>query len=257
MKRFPRFLTFVPERTDYVRLVRFFFLMVTLVGSISPVEAQPLTLSAAPVSAEAQKRKANRDRLFAEAKKRENRLPPTPGQIARERERKLAERASNRKTLAMHVRWSPGALGSSEKIMKKARDPRRMRESQTKLRTVIHRLESQLGKPYQWGGASPHEGFDCSGLVFYAFNHVLEQKLPRTANSMYKDNRLKPVRQPHLKKGDLVFFNINQRPGADHVGVYLGEGQFIEAPRTGLTIRISQLTDDFWQKRYLGARRVL
>jgi cell wall-associated NlpC family hydrolase len=114
-----------------------------------------------------------------------------------------------------------------------------------------------LGKPYLWGGNSPTEGFDCSGLVFYAFNHVLERKLPRTANGMYRDDGLKSVHRGSLKQGDLVFFNINQRPGADHVGVYLGDGRFIEAPRTGLKIRISQLSDDFWQSHYLGARRVL
>ena len=74
---------------------------------------------------------------------------------------------------------------------------------------------------------------------------------------MFRDNGLKSVRRSSLKQGDLVFFNINQRPGADHVGVYLGDGRFIEAPRAGLKIRISQLTDDFWQSHYLGARRVL
>ncbi|CAK6496821.1 hypothetical protein PANNVG_03085 [Pantoea sp. Nvir] len=231
--------------------------MAILAGPLASAEAQPVSLSGSTISAEAQQRKANRDRLFAQAKKRKTGVPATPGQLSRERERKLAQRLSNRKMLAMHPRWEPGVLGGSEKMLNRVRDKRRVRESQTKLRTVLQRLKSQLGKPYQWGGASPHEGFDCSGLVFYAFNHVLEQKLPRTANSMFQDNRLKRVQQQHLKKGDLIFFNINQRPGADHVGVYLGEGQFIEAPRTGLTIRISQLTSDFWQQRYLGARRVL
>lgn len=86
---------------------------------------------------------------------------------------------------------------------------------------------------------------------------MLERKLPRTANEMYQANHLKPVRRDKLRNGDLVFFNINQRPGADHVGVYLGDDKFIEAPRTGLKIRISQLSDNFWQSHYLGARRIL
>lgn len=86
---------------------------------------------------------------------------------------------------------------------------------------------------------------------------MLDRKLPRTANGMYQDNHLKSIHRGSLKQGDLVFFNINQRPGADHVGVYLGDGRFIEAPRTGLNIRISKLSDDFWQSHYLGARRVL
>ncbi len=54
---------------------------------------------------------------------------------------------------------------------------------------AIHRLEQQLGKPYVWGGTRPDQGFDCSGLVFYAYNKILEAKLPRTANEMYHYRR--------------------------------------------------------------------
>ncbi|MNS69422.1 putative endopeptidase YafL precursor [compost metagenome] len=86
---------------------------------------------------------------------------------------------------------------------------------------------------------------------------MLSRNLPRTANGMYQDRTLRQIKQDKLRRGDLVFFNINQRPGADHVGVYLGDGKFIEAPRTGLNIRISQLSDNFWQDHYLGARRLL
>ena len=60
-----------------------------------------------------------------------------------------------------------------------------------------------------------------------------------------------------LRRGDLLFFHIHSRDIADHMGVYLGQGQFIESPRTGETIRVSNLSDDFWQDHYLGARRIL
>lgn len=125
------------------------------------------------------------------------------------------------------------------------------------LHTVVHRLTKQLGKPYVRGGISPESGFDCSGLVFYAYNNVLERKLPRTTRAMFRDKRLKRVKIENLRRGDLVFFRSKSRGPADHVGVYLGDNTFIEAPRTGLNIRISNFMADYWQDHYLGARRIL
>lgn len=264
MKRFFFIIPFVPVRLSVAQQVPLFFLFLLLLMPMGYVSAKPQSVktSEAVVDAEAQKRKLNRERLMAKAKKRAAVVPMTPEQKRREIAQKRAERAENREVLAMHSRWKPGRLGGSEKLWSDVQDDRMTAErlspkATAKMRTVLHRLESQLGKPYVWGGTSPTDGFDCSGLVFYAFNHVLERKLPRTANGMYRADGLKSVHQGSLKQGDLVFFNINQRPGADHVGVYLGDGRFIEAPRTGLKIRISKLSDDFWQSHYLGARRVL
>ncbi len=265
MKRFLITIPFVPARATLSRQVRFFslFLLALLMASgYANAKPQPAKTAQAKSVSEAQKRKLNRERLLAKAKKRAVAVPPTPEQKRREIAKRIAERAKNREVLAMHGRWTPGQLGGSQalwddvqegKVAKKTALP----HGSFRLRTVLHRLQSQLGKPYLWGGKSPTEGFDCSGLVFYAFNHVLDRKLPRTANGMYQDNHLKSIHRGSLKQGDLVFFNINQRPSADHVGVYLGDGRFIEAPRTGLNIRISKLSDDFWQSHYLGARRVL
>lgn len=264
MKSFFLIIPFVPVRATLSRQVPFFSLVLALLLSAGYVNAkpQPLKTPEAKTEAEAQKRKQNRARLMASMKKRRVVVPPTPEQTRRELAQKMADRAKNREMLAMHTRWGPGVLGGSETLWKdvqqgKVAERHQPQKMGFRLRTVIHRLQSQLGKPYLWGGNSPTDGFDCSGLVFYAYNHVLERKLPRTANGMYRDNGLKQVPQNSLKQGDLVFFNISQRPGADHVGVYLGDGRFIEAPRTGLNIRISQLSDDFWQSHYLGARRVL
>lgn len=123
---------------------------------------------------------------------------------------------------------------------------------------VVKRLQAQLGKPYVWGGTSPKRGFDCSGLVFFAYNLHLQSRLPRTANEMYHFKHAHPVTKDELRRGDLLFFAIHsQGEHADHVGVYLGDGDFIEAPRTGLNIRISHFDGDFWQDHYLGARRIL
>ncbi|ARS52917.1 hypothetical protein B9G99_08510 [Kushneria konosiri] len=115
----------------------------------------------------------------------------------------------------------------------------------------------QIGRPYLWGGTTPQAGFDCSGLIYYAFRDLLSSEMPRTANGMYHWSKSTPVAIDSLKRGDLVFFRIKAASAADHVGVYLGDGQFVQAPRTGENIRISSLSGDYWQRHYLGARRLL
>lgn len=123
--------------------------------------------------------------------------------------------------------------------------------------TAMNKLMRQLGKPYQWGGTSPVTGFDCSGLVWYAYKDLVKIKIPRTANEMYHLHDAAPVKRAELEKGDLVFFRISRRATADHVGVYVGNNRFIQSPRTGKDIQISQLSEDYWQRHYVGARRVM
>ncbi|MEO3989825.1 C40 family peptidase [Pseudocitrobacter cyperus] len=246
MKRFYSSFQFVP-------LLPALFLLMLMYPGCSDARPQPSSERAELA------RKQARLRLKASAKKRAVTVPLTPEQKRREAEQKRAIRLQNREMLAMHPRWRPGHVDAlwERTLDEDAPVTREALQRAAKLRTVLQRLQNQLGKPYVWGGKTPVEGFDCSGLVFYAYNAVLERKLPRTANEMYQANHLKAVRKDKLRNGDLVFFNINQRPGADHVGVYLGDDKFIEAPRTGLKIRISQLSDNFWQSHYLGARRIL
>lgn len=209
-----------------------------------------------PVSDAVAERMRNREKLLAQSKPRAAGVTPTPTQKTRGAEQQQAERARNRDILTLYANIAPGAelpVFSGAELMAEMTSPR----VAASIHQVIRRLERQLGKPYVWGGQTPEQGFDCSGLVFYAFNHVLQRKLPRTANAMYRDRALPPIGQPQLRRGDLIFFSIKTPNAADHVGVYLGEGQFIEAPRTGKNIRISRLDNGYWQERYLGARRVL
>lgn len=250
MKRFLSSIAAVPGR-----LLPLFLLSVALLAWPAYSDARPQPLSE---NAELARKKA-RQRLMASVKQRTANVPLTPEQKRREAEQKRAIRQQNREMLAMHPRWSPGSVDAlwERALDDKPAGSRAALPHAAKLRTVLQRLQKQLGKPYVWGGKTPDEGFDCSGLVFYAYNAVLERKLPRTANEMYNANHLQSVRKDKLKNGDLVFFKISQRPGADHVGVYLGDDKFIEAPRTGLNIRISQFSADFWQSHYLGARRIL
>lgn len=219
------------------------------------------TLAKQPQNKEARERMRSRAKLMAKTKSRLAVVPPTPEQKRREAAEKLAQRMQNREQLAMHARWKPGEFSGSnvllplptEELMAEMTSPR----VESTIHKVIHRLKQQLGKPYVWGGQTPSQGFDCSGLVYFAYNQLLSSKLPRTANAMFKDSKHKPVSRKSLRRGDLIFFRIKARDVADHVGVYLGEGKFIEAPRTGLNIRISQLGDDYWQDHYLGAKRIL
>jgi cell wall-associated NlpC family hydrolase len=104
-----------------------------------------------------------------------------------------------------------------------------------------------LGVPYVWGGASP-SGFDCSGLVVYAFAQV-GVSLPHSSYALYGAGV--PVSYDQLQAGDLVFFY-----GLGHVGIYVGGGMFIHAPHTGDVVKISSLSGSYTAS-YVGARRIL
>ncbi|MDF9753906.1 murein DD-endopeptidase [Pseudomonas sp. TE6288] len=120
---------------------------------------------------------------------------------------------------------------------------------------VLSRAVNVLGTPYRWGGSSPKKGFDCSGLVKYAFNDVADVDLPRTSNAMAQGQGVK-VAKSDLKPGDLIFFNIKSRR-VNHVAIYLGNDRFIHAPRTGKRVSIDSLEKPYWQKHYVVAKRVL
>ncbi|MDD0973637.1 C40 family peptidase [Pseudomonas sp. TNT2022 ID681] len=120
---------------------------------------------------------------------------------------------------------------------------------------VLSRAVNVLGTPYVWGGSSPSKGFDCSGLVKYAFNDIDEIDLPRTSNAMASGHGVK-VERKDLKPGDLIFFNIKSRR-VNHVAIYLGNDRFIHAPRRGKRVSIDTLNKPYWQNHYVVAKRVL
>lgn len=110
-----------------------------------------------------------------------------------------------------------------------------------------------LGIPYRWGGTSPETGLDCSGLVQQVFRNALGLDMPRTAAEMARVGDRIP--KDDLKPGDLVFFNTMRRTFS-HVGIYLGDNQFLHAPSTGGKVRVDDMTDSYWLRRFTGARRI-
>jgi cell wall-associated NlpC family hydrolase len=109
---------------------------------------------------------------------------------------------------------------------------------------VVGVAMSEIGTPYQWAGASPG-GFDCSGLVMYSYAQV-GVSLPHSSYAMWNVGTSVPRDQ--LQPGDLVFFN-----GLGHVGIYIGNGEYVHAPHTGTTVQVSSLASD---PSYDGARRI-
>ena len=110
-----------------------------------------------------------------------------------------------------------------------------------------------LGVPYKRGGTSEETGFDCSGFVRYLYEKSFGQLLPRRADEQAKATE--SIDRNELQPGDLVFFNTMKRTFS-HVGIYVGDGKFIHAPRTGKAIRVDDMRSAYWQKRFNGARRV-
>lgn len=119
---------------------------------------------------------------------------------------------------------------------------------------LIDLAKTQLGVKYVWGGTAWGKGMDCSGFIqqLYAKQGV---KLPRVTYDQW--NVGKAVSMKGLRPGDLVFFDTNHSvPGPDHIGMYIGGGQMIEAPRPGKGIQITNITSGYYADRFMGGRRI-
>lgn len=116
---------------------------------------------------------------------------------------------------------------------------------------IANLAKSLLGTPYKYGGASP-KGFDCSGLVYYTHGKF-GIRTPRTSAQQHK--HAKTIKLSELHSGDLVFFTLNKK-NVSHVGIYIGRGQFIHAPKSGKRVAINNLNDDFWRPRIVSGGRL-
>lgn len=110
-----------------------------------------------------------------------------------------------------------------------------------------------LGVPYKWGGNSAETGFDCSGFVRSMYQQTIGLLLPRKAEQQAAATE--QIAKADLRPGDLVFFNTMRR-AFSHVGIYIGNGKFIHAPKAGSHVRVDNLGGSYWESRFDGARRV-
>ncbi len=108
--------------------------------------------------------------------------------------------------------------------------------------------------PYRRGGSTADGGFDCSGFTRHIFQTSLGVALPRRVDEQASAPGLVKVQRERVEPGDLVFFNTLRRTFS-HVGIYVGEGRFIHAPRTGGAVRLENMNIAYWSKRFTGARR--
>jgi cell wall-associated NlpC family hydrolase len=118
---------------------------------------------------------------------------------------------------------------------------------------IVIQAMGLLGVPYIRGGTSEEKGFDCSGFVRHMYEKSVGLVLPRRAEEQAKVTE--EIKRSELKPGDLVFFNTLKRTFS-HVGIYVGDGKFIHAPRPGKAVRVDDMREAYWQNRFNGARRV-
>jgi cell wall-associated NlpC family hydrolase len=122
------------------------------------------------------------------------------------------------------------------------------------LHPFVKVAEKYAGTPYVWGGES-RRGFDCSGMIIRVMRDLGYKALPHSAAEQFKYG--KPIAQPLLKPGDLVFFANTYKAGISHVGIYLGKRRFIHAAGTGKGTIVSSLDQAKFQSKYAGARRLI
>lgn len=130
----------------------------------------------------------------------------------------------------------------------------------SKLQDLTHRASElalqamgMLGIRYKYGGSTPENGLDCSGLVQHIFKEAWGKDLPRTSVEISRVGE--HIDKKDLQPGDLVFYNTLKR-GFSHVGIYLGDRKFIHSPSAGGQVRIESMDVAYWKKRFNGGRRI-
>lgn len=127
-------------------------------------------------------------------------------------------------------------------------------DNTNKQSAIVNLAYAQLGKPYVWGAEGPNS-FDCSGLMNYIFKNGAGINLPRT--SKQQSNVGTTVSKANLQPGDLIFSTTDGSGGVSHVGVYVGNGEMIHAPKPGDVVQKSKINNSYWNNTYLWAKRVI
>ncbi|NLM44056.1 MAG: hypothetical protein GX201_08615 [Clostridiales bacterium] len=157
---------------------------------------------------------------------------------------------SREEAIVLVMRMYNKAMISKDSIVV-SRDGTSRRQLVTKLK-LEELIAQEMGKPYQWGGTGPNS-YDCSGLVYSIYGR-LGISLPRTASSQSKVGVY--VSKENLDYGDLVFFARNGKT-VNHVGIYVGNGEFVHSPQTGDVVKKTTLLSGYYERTYYTARRVI
>lgn len=120
--------------------------------------------------------------------------------------------------------------------------------------SIVRSAYSQLGNSYTPGGASPQRGFDCSGLVWWAYKQH-GYNIPRITTDQARTGRAVPKKK--IKAGDILVFKTGRSPRGLHTGLYAGADSFIHSPRRGQTIRLESMNSTYWHNNLISVRRVL
>ena len=163
-------------------------------------------------------------------------------------------------TMLFAVRAHAGPSGSGDDLDKLLSDKGLMTHIERVGQTVSNKASQLvvnamgfLGVPYRRGGNSAETGFDCSGFVRAMYEQSIGLILPRKAEQQAAATE--NIARSDLQPGDLVFFNTMRR-AFSHVGIYVGEGKFIHAPKPGAEVRVENMSVSYWSRRFDGARRV-
>lgn len=130
----------------------------------------------------------------------------------------------------------------------------RMKDLSVHAQEVVIRAVGLLKTRYRFGGKTPDEGLDCSGLVAHAYKEAVGLTLPGNAATIAKMSR--KVDTAELKEGDLVFFNTRNKPRS-HVGLYIGDGKFVHAENERKGVTISSMSEPYYASRFEDARTIL
>jgi len=147
-----------------------------------------------------------------------------------------------------------GAAQAIEQTQKPSEEPSLFERYTNSAQDLILKGLELVGINYRRGGTNADSGLDCSGFVQLVFKDSIGKLLPRTAREQSQVGDV--IDKNELKPGDLVFFNT-MRHAFSHVGIYLGDNRFVHAPRTGAEVRVEDMSQGYWVKRYNGARRVV
>ena len=123
-----------------------------------------------------------------------------------------------------------------------------------RIQEVIKLAKAQLGKPYVWGAEGP-DSFDCSGFIWYVYKNAANINLPRVSRDQAKAGRA--VSLSEILPGDLVYFDSDKDGVVNHIGMYIGNGQWIHAPRSGDVVKIASVNDSYYKNYVKGARRII